>query len=97
MVRSGELVVIQRGIKFKVVLPDGPSRGCTSVDLTSNESINLSTDIQEIYGEHFVLPELGPLGAHGLANARDFEHPVASFDIDQNPWSSKFEAVDVCP
>jgi homogentisate 1,2-dioxygenase len=28
MVRPGELLVIQRGIKFKVTLPDGPSRGC---------------------------------------------------------------------
>ena len=43
-------------------------------------------DIQEIYGSHYELPELGPLGANGLANPRDFEHPVASFDIDQKPW-----------
>lgn len=28
MVKPGELVVIQRGMKFKVGLPDGPSRGC---------------------------------------------------------------------
>lgn len=47
-------------------------------------------DIQEIYGAHYTLPELGPLGGHGLANARDFEHPVASFDIDQSPWTSEF-------
>ncbi|TFK22744.1 homogentisate 1,2-dioxygenase [Coprinopsis marcescibilis] len=70
MVRPGELCVIQRGMKFKVLLPDGPSRGY----------------IQEIFGQHYVLPELGPLGGYGLANARDFESPVASFDIDQSPW-----------
>ena len=46
-------------------------------------------DIQEIYGSHYVLPELGPLGGNGLANVRDFESPVASFDIDQSPWNSK--------
>ena len=45
-----------------------------------------SVDIQEIYGSHYELPELGPLGSHGLANARDFESPVSSFDIDQSPW-----------
>ena len=28
MVRPGELVVIQRGMRFKVAFPDGPSRGC---------------------------------------------------------------------
>lgn len=31
MVRPGELCVIQRGIRFKVSLPDGPVRGCASV------------------------------------------------------------------
>ncbi|KAG8686770.1 hypothetical protein FRC11_008396 [Ceratobasidium sp. 423] len=70
MVRPGEICVIQKGIRFKVGLPDGDSRGY----------------IQEIFGSHFELPELGPLGGHGLANVRDFEHPIASFDIDQSPW-----------
>lgn len=28
MVRPGEICVIQRGIRFKVKLPDGDSRGC---------------------------------------------------------------------
>jgi len=70
MVRPGEIVVIQRGLKFKVALPDGPSRGY----------------IQEIFGSHYELPEMGPLGGYGLANIRDFESPLASFDLDQNPW-----------
>ena len=26
---------------------------------------------------HFQLPDLGPIGANGLANPRDFKHPVA--------------------
>ena len=47
------------------------------------------TDIQEIFGSHYELPELGPLGANGLANVRDFEHPVASFDIDQSQWEGE--------
>ncbi|KAI0073775.1 RmlC-like cupin, partial [Panus rudis PR-1116 ss-1] len=34
--------------------------------------------------------ELGPLGANGLANVRDFEHPVASFDVDQSNWDSEY-------
>ncbi|CRK47422.1 hypothetical protein BN1723_016750 [Verticillium longisporum] len=34
--------------------------------------------ILEIWGSNFELPELGPLGANGLANARDFLHPVAA-------------------
>ncbi|KAL4250814.1 homogentisate dioxygenase family protein [Abortiporus biennis] len=66
MVAPGELVVLQKGLKFKISLPDGPVRGY----------------IQEIYGSHYELPELGPLGANGLANVRDFEHPVAHYDVD---------------
>ena len=50
----------------------------------------ISSDIQEIYGSHYELPELGPLGANGLANVRDFEHPVAHFDIDLTPWDRAY-------
>jgi homogentisate 1,2-dioxygenase len=70
MVRPGELVVIQAGMRFKVMLPDGPVRGY----------------IQEIFGSHYELPELGPIGSNGMALPRDFETPVASFDIDQSTW-----------
>ncbi|KAI0046174.1 homogentisate 1,2-dioxygenase [Auriscalpium vulgare] len=70
MVRPGEIVVLQRGMRSKIAFPDGPSRGY----------------VKEIWGSHFELPELGPLGSHGLANARDFETPVAAFEVDQSPW-----------
>ena len=59
--------MIPRGIKFRVDLPDGASRGY----------------ICESYGAPFRLPELGAIGANGLANARDFLAPVAAFeDLD---------------
>jgi homogentisate 1,2-dioxygenase len=39
--------------------------------------------ICENYGMQFRLPELGPIGANGLANARDFLAPVAAYeDVD---------------
>lgn len=38
--------------------------------------------ICELYQGHYQLPELGPIGSNGLANARDFQTPVASFDDD---------------
>lgn len=38
----------------------------------------------ENYGASFRLPDLGPIGANGLANPRDFETPVAAFeDVDR--------------
>ncbi|KAL2810748.1 homogentisate 1,2-dioxygenase, partial [Aspergillus granulosus] len=70
MVRPGELAVIQAGMRFKVILPDGSVRGY----------------IQEIFGSHYELPELGPIGSNGMAMPRDFETPVASFDLDQSKW-----------
>ncbi len=43
---------------------DGPSRGY----------------VCENYGAPFQLPDLGPIGANGLANPRDFETPTAWFE-----------------
>jgi homogentisate 1,2-dioxygenase len=59
-----EIVVVPRGIKFRADLPDGPSRGY----------------VCENYGAALRLPDLGPIGSNGLANARDFLSPVASFE-----------------
>jgi len=59
-----EICVIQRGIKFRVELPDGQGRGY----------------ICENYGGLFCLPDLGPIGANSLANPRDFLTPVAAYE-----------------
>ena len=61
---SGEICVIPRGLKFRVELPDGAARGY----------------VCENYGQQFRLPDLGPIGANGLANPRDFETPEAWFE-----------------
>ena len=34
----------------------------------------------EVFKGHFELPNLGPIGANGLANPRDFLTPVAAFE-----------------
>jgi homogentisate 1,2-dioxygenase len=71
LVRRNEIAVIPRGIKYRIDLPNGPVRGY----------------ILEIYDGHFKLPELGPIGSNGLANARDFQMPVAAFDDwEDSPW-----------
>jgi len=36
--------------------------------------------IAEVFDTHFKLPDLGPIGANGLANPRDFETPTAWFE-----------------
>ncbi|RVQ69292.1 homogentisate 1,2-dioxygenase [Croceicoccus ponticola] len=47
----------------------------------------------ENYGTPFRLPDLGPIGANGLANPRDFEAPVAWFEDVDEPyeWVQKFQ------
>jgi homogentisate 1,2-dioxygenase len=41
--------------------------------------------VAENHGAPFRLPELGPIGANGLANPRDFETPVAWFEDKDEP------------
>ncbi|KAL1494654.1 hypothetical protein ABEB36_010222 [Hypothenemus hampei] len=40
--------------------------------------------ILEVFGRHFSLPDLGPIGANGLANPRDFLIPVAWYEVIEN-------------
>jgi len=65
-VSPGEIAVIPRGIKFRV-------------EITEAENL-VRGYICENYGAPLRLPELGPIGANGLANARDFLAPVAWFE-----------------
>jgi homogentisate 1,2-dioxygenase len=41
--------------------------------------------VAENHGAMFRLPELGPIGSNGLANARDFETPVAAYEDADRP------------
>src|SRR6185436_5862967 len=66
-VEPQEIAVIPRGIRFRVELVDGEARGY----------------VAENFGAALRLPDLGPIGSNGLANARDFLAPVAAFeDVD---------------
>ena len=48
-------------------------------------STALPLDVGYNYGAPLRLPELGPIGANGLANPRDFLAPVAAFEDDEAP------------
>lgn len=62
----GEIAVLPRGLKFQVRLV-GDARSARGY-------------ICENYGRLLELPNLGPIGANGLANPRDFETPVAWYE-----------------
>jgi homogentisate 1,2-dioxygenase len=38
-----------------------------------------------VFNSHFVIPDLGPIGANGLANPNDFLHPVAAYEDKHFP------------
>lgn len=64
LVRPNEIAVIPRGVRHRITLPNGPTRGY----------------ICELFQGHFRLPELGPIGSCSLANQRDFQIPTAIYD-----------------
>jgi homogentisate 1,2-dioxygenase len=59
-----EIAVIPRGVRLRVELLDETARGY----------------VGENFGLPLRLPELGPIGANGLANPRDFDYPVAAYE-----------------
>ena len=63
-VEPQEIAIIPRGIRFRVALPDGEARGY----------------VCENFGALMRLPDLGPIGSNGLANARDFLTPNAAWE-----------------
>jgi homogentisate 1,2-dioxygenase len=70
VVGPGEITVVPCGVKFQVLLRDGKSRGY----------------VCENYGPAFRLPPLGPIGANGLANPRDFLSPCARYEDKQGNY-----------
>lgn len=76
-VAPGEIAVVPRGMKFRVMLLEERARGY----------------VCENYGAPFVLPSLGPIGSNGLASARHFQAPVAAFEDDDGDWDlvAKFQ------
>jgi homogentisate 1,2-dioxygenase len=60
-VKPGELALVPRGLRFTVALAGSAARGY----------------VAEVFGRRFALPELGPLGSNGLADARHFRAPAA--------------------
>lgn len=66
-IKPGQIAVIPRGIAFKVLLNSHEAAGY----LCENRAIPLT------------LPELGTIGANGLANPRHFLYPTAAFDAKE--------------
>lgn len=85
-IAPGEIGVVPRGIKFRIELPEAAARGY----------------LCENFGQPLRLPDLGLIGANGLANSRDFQTPVAAYEdregsfevvtkFQGNLWSARID------
>ncbi|GBG35010.1 Homogentisate 1,2-dioxygenase [Hondaea fermentalgiana] len=72
-VEPNEICVVQRGMRFRVAFEGEENRGY----------------MLEIFSGHFRLPDLGPIGANGLANPWDFQTPVAHYDAEDDSNGSE--------
>lgn len=73
-VPPNDIAVIQRGMRFSVSLL------LTQTDSYDHAPFARGYILEIKGGNHFELPQLGPIGANGLANARDFLTPKAALD-----------------
>jgi homogentisate 1,2-dioxygenase len=93
-VEPGFIALIPRAMKFRVEILE---------PTTEDEELGFVRGyVLENFGSAFSLPELGFVGQSGMANARDFQAPVAAYDdsesdvevihkLDGNLWSSTYD------
>jgi homogentisate 1,2-dioxygenase len=81
----GEIVIIPRGVIFRVELLGGPARAY----------------VCENYGGALTLPDRGPIGANCLANPRDFLTPIAAYEDKEGKallhvkWGGQLYATEI--
>jgi homogentisate 1,2-dioxygenase len=84
-VKPEEIVIIPRGLLYRVDVVEGPARGF----------------VCENYGQKFTLPSRGPIGANCLANRRDFKTPIAAFEDTSRSskvvikWCGQFHETEI--
>ena len=84
-VKPEEIVIIPRGLLYRVDVVEGPARGF----------------VCENYGQKFTLPSRGPIGANCLANRRDFKTPIAAFEDSDRlskvviKWCGQFHETEI--
>ncbi|MEO7148595.1 MAG: homogentisate 1,2-dioxygenase, partial [Rhodanobacteraceae bacterium] len=72
-----QIALIPRGVRFRIELLDESACGY----------------VGENFGAPLRLPDLGPIGSNGLANARDFEAPIAAYEDTEGEFEliAKFQ------
>lgn len=77
-----EICVLPRGMVFQI-----------NMIANGAEETAARGYLLEIYSGGFQLPELGPIGSNGLANARDFLYPTAACVLSQEAYQQSHRIV----
>jgi homogentisate 1,2-dioxygenase len=85
---DGELVIVPQEGALGIATEFGRLEAAPGEVAVIPRGVKFRVDVEalargyvcENYGEPFRLPELGPIGANGLANPRDFLAPAAAFE-----------------
>ncbi|XP_076275038.1 homogentisate 1,2-dioxygenase-like [Rhynchophorus ferrugineus] len=81
----GDLLIVPQLGVLLITTEFGKMEVATNEICVVSQGIRFSVDITmasrgyilEVFGRHFTLPDLGPIGANGLADPRHFLTPVA--------------------
>lgn len=87
-VAPGEFCIIPRGIKFQVDLDYANDHS-----RRADEGHAARGYICEVYDSHFTIPDLGPIGANGLANPRHFVIPTAFYEDVEVEEADKYTLI----
>jgi homogentisate 1,2-dioxygenase len=79
-VSVGEIFIIPRNVRFSVSPAAASGANSATSNGTAADTACRGYMLEVFAGRGFVLPELGPIGANGLAEPRDFLAPTAWFE-----------------
>jgi homogentisate 1,2-dioxygenase len=90
---DGELLIIPQAGSLKIATEFGRIDAAPGTVVVIPRGVKFRVEVEgesrgyvaENQGLPLRLPELGPIGSNGLANPRDFETPVASFEDKDEP------------
>jgi len=85
---DGDLLIVPQHGALKITTEHGRMLVRPEEICVIQQGIRFSIDIDqpsrgyvlEVFDNHFQIPSLGPIGANGLANPRDFETPTAWYE-----------------
>ncbi|KAJ2945522.1 hypothetical protein O0L34_g339 [Tuta absoluta] len=90
---DGDLLIVPQQGKLKITTEFGIMEVAPNEIAVVQLGMRFAVDVEgptrgyilEVFDGHYKLPDLGPIGANGLANPRDFLTPVAKYHDEEIP------------